>query len=45
MKIVGIHNVLPITNAGEEGSQAVYPLASNVFLIPPFGKEDASGSC
>ena len=33
------------TKAGEETSQAVYPRASNVFLIPPLGKEDASGSC
>lgn len=45
MKTVGIHNVVPKINAGEVGSQAVYPLASNVFLIPPFGKEEASGSC
>lgn len=45
MKIVGIHNVLLITKAGDDGSHAVYPLASNVFRIPPFGKEEASGSC
>ena len=44
-KTVGIQIVFPITNAGEEGSQAVYPLASNVFLIPQLGKLDASGSC
>ncbi len=31
--------------AGDVGSHAVYPLASKVFLIPPFGKEEASGSC
>ena len=31
--------------AGDVGSQAVYPLASKVFLIPPCGKLDASGSC
>ena len=45
MKTVGIHKVVPKINAGEVGSQAVYPRASNVFLIPPFGKEEASGSC
>ena len=45
MKMVGIQSVFPIKNAGEEGSQAVYPRASKVFRIPPFGKEDASGSC
>ena len=32
-------------NAGEDGSHAEYPLASKVALNPPFGKEDASGSC
>ena len=32
-------------NAGEEGSHAVYPRASNVFLMPPLGKLEASGSC
>ena len=31
-------------NAGDEGSQAVYPLASNVALSPPEGKLEASGS-
>jgi hypothetical protein len=31
-------------NAGDVGSQAVYPLASKVFLIP-LGKLEASGSC
>ena len=45
MKTVGMHSVSPMTNAGDEGSQAVYPLASNVFLSPPLGKDDASGSC
>ena len=33
-----------LTNAGEVQSHAVYPLASNVALHPPDGKEDASGS-
>ena len=27
--------------AGEVGSQAVYPRASKVFLIPPLGNEEA----
>ncbi len=45
MKIVGMQSVVSTTKAGEETSQAVYPRASNVFLIPPLGKEDASGSC
>jgi hypothetical protein len=31
--------------AGEEGSHAVYPRASKVALNPPFGNEEASGSC
>ena len=31
-------------NAGEVGSHAVYPRASNVALNPPEGKLDASGS-
>jgi hypothetical protein len=35
MKTVGIHKVVPYIKAGEVGSQAVYPLASKVFLIPP----------
>ena len=30
--------------AGEVGSQAVYPRASNVARMPPVGNEDASGS-
>jgi len=30
--------------AGEVQSHAVYPLASNVALKPPDGKEEASGS-
>ena len=38
MKTVGIHKVVPKINAGDVGSQAVYPLASNVLRIPPFGK-------
>jgi hypothetical protein len=37
--------VVPYIKAGEVGSQAVYPLASKVFLIPPLGKLEASGSC
>ena len=41
---VGIHNESSLMNAGDVGSHAVYPLASNVALIPPEGKEDASGS-
>ena len=45
MKMVGIISVSPMTNTGEAGSQAEYPLASNVERMPPFGKEDASGSC
>ncbi len=32
------------TKAGEVGSHMVYPLASNVALSPPEGKEEASGS-
>src|SRR4030095_6502573 len=47
--MVGIHKVFPlpisIINAGDEGSHAVYPLASNVARKPPLGKDDASGSC
>ncbi len=45
MKTVGMHKVSPITKDGDEGSHAVYPLASKVFLSPPLGNEDASGSC
>ena len=45
MKMVGIHNVESTMKAGDDTSHAVYPLASKVFLIPPFGKLDASGSC
>lgn len=45
MNTVGIHRVSPRTNAGDEGSHAVYPRASKVFLRPPDGNEDASGSC
>ena len=41
---MGIHNVFPLINAYEVGSHAVYPLASNVALSPPEGKEEASGS-
>ena len=33
-----------LTNAGEVQSHAVYPLASNVALSPPDGKDEASGS-
>ena len=36
--------VLSLIKAGEVGSQVVYPLASNVALIPPDGNDDASGS-
>jgi len=47
--MVGIHKVFPfpisIIKGGEEGSHAEYPLASNVALNPPLGKEEASGSC
>ena len=43
--MVGIQSVFPMTNAGEDGSQAVYPRASKVLRIPPFGNEEASGSC
>ncbi len=39
-----MHNVLLMINAGEAGSQAVYPRASNVWRMPPEGNEDASGS-
>ena len=31
-------------NAGDVGSHAVYPLASNVALNPPLGNDEASGS-
>ena len=45
----GMQSVLPppisIIKAGELGSQAVYPLASNVARKPPLGNDDASGSC
>ena len=34
-----------MTKAGDDGSQAVYPRASKVFRMPPFGNEEASGSC
>ena len=43
-----MHSVAPaascLTNAGDVQSHAVYPLASNVALRPPDGKEEASGS-
>ena len=39
MKIVGMQSVVSTTKAGEETSHAVYPRASNVFRIPPLGKE------
>jgi len=45
MKIVGMHKVSSTMNAGDEGSHAEYPRASNVLRIPPLGKEEASGSC
>ena len=45
MNIVGIHKVESTTKAGELVSHAVYPRASKVLRIPPFGKEEASGSC
>ena len=45
MNTVGMHSVSPMTKAGDEGSHAVYPLASKVFLSPPLGNEEASGSC
>ena len=41
---VGMQSVLPLMNAYEVGSHVVYPLASNVALIPPDGNEEASGS-
>ncbi len=41
---VGMYNVPSLRNAGDVGSHAVYPLASNVALRPPEGKLDASGS-
>ena len=47
-KAVGMHSVTPEAssrkNAGDVQSHAVYPLASNVALSPPEGKDDASGS-
>ena len=43
-KAVGMNNVLPLTNANDVGSQAVYPLASKVERRPPEGKLEASGS-
>ena len=45
MNIVGMHSVLPRMKAGDEMSHAEYPRASKVFLMPPLGKLDASGSC
>src|SRR5690606_21189053 len=42
---VGMQSAVPKMNAGDVGSEAVYPLASKVFGIPPFGNDDASGSC
>ena len=45
---VGMHSSAPLgfsrMKAGLVGSQAVYPRASNVALMPPVGNEDASGS-
>ena len=43
-KAVGMQRVLPLINAYDVGSHAVYPLASNVARSPPEGKDDASGS-
>ena len=40
-----VHKVLSTMKAGDDTSQAVYPRASKVLRIPPFGKLDASGSC
>ena len=39
-----MYKVPSLINAGEVGSQAVYPLASKVARKPPEGKLDASGS-
>ncbi len=41
---VGMQRVSSFKKAYELGSQAVYPLASNVALNPPDGNEEASGS-
>src|SRR5271155_3337377 len=47
-KHVGMQSVLPLAvskrYAGLVTSQAVYPRASDVPRMPPFGKLDASGS-
>ena len=47
--MVGMQSVFPlpisIIKAGEDGSHAVYPLASNVARNPPLGNDEASGSC
>jgi hypothetical protein len=40
-----MQSVFSKRNAGEVGSQAVYPLASKVFRMPPLGKLDALGIC
>src|SRR4029450_5020514 len=45
---VGMHSSAPLgfsrMKAGDVGSQAVYPRASNVTRMPPVGNDDASGS-
>ena len=45
---VGMQSVAPRScrarNAGEVGSHAVYPRASNVERMPPLGNDEASGS-
>src|SRR3954451_1244845 len=45
---VGMHSTAPFgfsrMNAGEVGSQAVYPRASKVARSTPVGNDDASGS-
>ena len=45
MKIVGIQRVVSTTNAGEETSQAVYPVGfESVADTAVRGKKEASGS-
>ena len=43
-----MHSIFPqedsFTNAGEDGSHAVYPLASKVALRPPDGNDDEDHS-
>ena len=38
-----MQSVSSTINAGDDGSHALYPRASKVLRIPPFGKEEASG--